>query len=187
MYVGGGRFFIREVGEFKAFRLGGKRREALERRFGSLEAPPSSNAATPALPVLVSRVLRFGAGERLRARAERGEQGAQGQSGQGIRLTTPGVMKPSSAWGQQADERFGEQAGKRKQRQHTQRRQDTDKKEAFRAGKPAGTGREGAGQEQKHEQGPQRQELQRPRIAGDQRRDGKGYAEEGPAERTAYQ
>ena len=25
MYVGGGRFFIREVGEFKAFRLGGKR------------------------------------------------------------------------------------------------------------------------------------------------------------------
>ena len=164
MYVGGGRFFIREVGEFKAFRLGGKRREAFERRFGSLGSSSQFQRgdARPAGLGVPCAAVR--SGERLRAWAERGEQGAQGQSGQGDQADHARRHEAVQRVGQQADERFGEQAGKRKQRQHTQRRQDTDKKEAFRAGKPAGTGREGAGQEQKHEQGPQRQELQRPRV-----------------------
>ena len=179
LYGGGGRFLIREAGDFKTFRLGGKRGEALERRFGSLgsSAQFQRGDARPAGLGVPCAAVR--SGERLRARAERGEQGAQGQSGQGDQADHARRHEAVQRVGQQADDRFGEQAGKRKQRQHTQRRQDADKKEAFRAGKPAGTGREGAGQEQKHEQGPQRQELQRPRIAGDQRRDGKGYAEEG--------
>ena len=114
MYVGGGRFFIREVGEFKAFRLGGKRREALERRFGSLggSAQFQRGDARPAGLGVPCAAVR--SGERLRAWAERGEQGAQGQSGQGDQADHARRHEAVQRVGQQADERFGEQAGKRK-------------------------------------------------------------------------
>ena len=65
----------------------------------ALEAPPSSNAATPALPVLVSRVLRFGAGRGFGLGLSAANRALRVSPVRGIRLTTPGVMKPSSAWG----------------------------------------------------------------------------------------
>lgn len=57
------------------------------------------------------------------------------------------VMKSSSRVGQQADDRhLGEQAGKRKQRQHTQRRAVTDKKRCWLCREACVMYREGAGQ-----------------------------------------
>ena len=178
-HVGGGRFPLREVGEFKALRLGGKRGEPVERGFGNLGGPAQfqRGGSRPAVFGVPCAAVR--GGERLRAWAERGEQGAQGQPGQRDEADHARRHEAFQRAGQQADDRFGEQAGEREQRQHPQRRQDADQQEASCAGELADAGREGAGQEQEHEQGPQREELQRPRIAGDQRRGGKGDAEEG--------